>query len=167
MTVKIAGKNGGDKNISASFFHVESLLSCGVCGCKPQTGATGKPLSLLPELSPSLQLPDPKLGFICLAVKTHTFSFIAMKSNVWNISTWELLYWRRALVWLSPTFWLTGVICEALIKFVLTSEAWRFKSLQVILCQHYVKFLVSTTVYLKNSSVWNLIPLWISLNLWP
>lgn len=136
MTVKIAGKDGGHKKISAGFFRIASLLSCGICGCKPQTGVTGKPLSLPPQFSPSLQLPDPKLVFIYLAVETHTFSFIARKSNVWNRSSWELLYWRRALVWLSPTSWLIGVICEVLIKFVLISEAWRFKSLQVILCQH-------------------------------
>lgn len=49
------------KTISASFFHMESLLSR---GCKSQPGVTGKPLSLLPELSLSLQLPDPKLVFI-------------------------------------------------------------------------------------------------------
>lgn len=82
MTVKLAGKDGGDKEISAGFFHIESLPSCAICGCKSQTGVTGKPLSLLPQFSPSLQLPDPKLVFIYLAVETHTFSFIARKSNV-------------------------------------------------------------------------------------
>lgn len=48
------------KTISASFFLMESLS----CGCKSQEGVAGRPLSLLPELSPSLQLPDPKLVFI-------------------------------------------------------------------------------------------------------
>jgi len=56
------------KNKSVSLFHKESLLTYDICGCKPQRGVTGKPLSLLPELSPSLQLPVPKLVFICLSV---------------------------------------------------------------------------------------------------